>query len=69
MKLIGGPDGVRTDAEVRDFVVESLAGAQLTGRSVCVIVPDGTRSCPLPLLLGAVHEALTGRATRVTVLI
>jgi nickel-dependent lactate racemase len=69
VKLIGGPDGVRTDAEVRDFVVESLAGAQLTGRSVCVIVPDGTRSCPLPLLLGAMHEALTGRATRVTVLI
>jgi nickel-dependent lactate racemase len=69
VKLIGGPDGVRKDAEVRDFVVESLAGAQLTGRSVCVIVPDGTRSCPLPLLLGAVHEALTGRATRVTVLI
>ena len=41
----------------------------LDGRSVCVIVPDGTRSCPLPLLLSAVHDALDGRATRMTVLV
>ena len=34
-----------------------------------MIVPDGTRSCPLPLLLSAVHEALDGRATRMTVLV
>jgi nickel-dependent lactate racemase len=66
---IGGPDGVLDDAEVREFVLRSLAGADLDGRSVCVIVPDGTRSCPLPLLLTAVQEALTGRATRVTVLV
>ena len=36
----------------------------LDGRSVCVIVPDGTRSCPLPLLLSAVHGALHGRVSR-----
>lgn len=41
----------------------------LDGRSVCVLVPDATRSCPLPLLLSAVHQALHGRAARVTVLI
>jgi nickel-dependent lactate racemase len=34
-----------------------------------MLVPDGTRTCPLPLLLGAVHEALVGRVTRMTVLI
>jgi nickel-dependent lactate racemase len=66
---IGGPDGTLTDEAVREFVVRSLAGADLDGRSLCVIVPDGTRSCPLPLLLSAVHEAVTGRVTRVTVLI
>jgi nickel-dependent lactate racemase len=32
-------------------------------------VPDGTRSCPMPLLLGAVHEALHGRVTQLTVLV
>jgi lactate racemase len=66
---IGGPTEILDDAQVREFVVRSLAGADLDGRSVCVIVPDATRSCPMPLLLGAVHEALHGRATRVTVLV
>jgi nickel-dependent lactate racemase len=66
---IGGADQILDDATIRDFVLESLAGADLDGRSVCLIVPDGTRSCPLPLLLSAAHEALHGRATRVTVLI
>ncbi|MFC7532378.1 lactate racemase domain-containing protein [Actinoplanes sp. GCM10030250] len=66
---IGGPDGVLDAARVREFVVRSLAGEDLDGRSVCVIVPDATRTCPLPLLLSAVQDALHGRATRVTVLV
>jgi nickel-dependent lactate racemase len=36
---------------------------------VCVVLPDATRSCPLPLLLSAVHAALAGRAERITALI
>lgn len=67
--LIGGPQGVLTPQRIRDFVAESLAAQDLDGRSVCVIVPDGTRSCPLPLLLSALHGALSGRAVQVTVLI
>jgi nickel-dependent lactate racemase len=66
---IGGADQVLTDQEIRAFVSTCLAREDLDGRSVCVIVPDGTRSCPLPLLLSAVHQALSGRASRVTVLI
>jgi nickel-dependent lactate racemase len=68
-RTVGGPDRVLDDTSVRSFVLEALAGEDLDGRSVCVIVPDGTRSCPLPLLVGAVHEALSGRAARITVLI
>src|SRR5215218_9183358 len=66
---IGGPGAVLTEQQVRAFVLEQLDAADLDGRSVCVIVPDGTRSCPMPLLLGAVHEALHGRVTRLTVLV
>jgi len=66
---IGGPGGTLSEASVRDFVLDRLATAGLDGRSVCVIVPDATRSCPLPMLLAAVHEALDGRAAAVTVLI
>ena len=66
---IGGPDQVLDDETVREFVVAALNAEDLDGRSVCVIVPDGTRSCPLPLLMSAVHQALSPRASRITVLI
>lgn len=66
---IGGADQVLAEDAVRKFVTQSLAAEELDGRSVCVIVPDGTRSCPLPLLLSAVHESLHGRASHITVLI
>jgi lactate racemase len=66
---LGGPDAVLSDAAVSAFVEEQLAGADLDGRSVCVVVPDATRACPVPLLLRAVHRALHGRASRLTVLV
>ncbi|HET8595726.1 MAG TPA: lactate racemase domain-containing protein [Intrasporangium sp.] len=66
---IGGTEGVLTPDEVRAFIREQLDGTELDGKSVCVLVPDGTRTCPLPLLVGAVHEALHGRVSRLTVLI
>jgi nickel-dependent lactate racemase len=66
---IGGPDQVLDDETVREFVVAALNAEDLDGRSVCVIVPDGTRTCPLPLLMSAVHLALSPRASRITVLI
>src|SRR3954470_1112099 len=66
---IGGPHGVLTGEEIRAFVRTQLAGAGLDGRSVCVLVPDGTRSVPMPLLLDAVHGALHGRVSKLTVLV
>jgi nickel-dependent lactate racemase len=66
---IGGADRILADDEVAEFVVSQLDGIQVEGRSVCVLVPDGTRTCPLPLLVGAVHRALHGRVSRLTVLI
>ncbi|AGZ41642.1 lactate racemase domain-containing protein [Actinoplanes friuliensis] len=66
---IGGADRILTEDEVRQFVTDQLGGLDLDGRSVCVLVPDGTRVCPLPLLVGAVHGALHGRVSRLTVLI
>ncbi|GIF04909.1 lactate racemase domain-containing protein [Actinoplanes siamensis] len=66
---IGGPGQVLDEAEVRAFVAERLSAEDVDGRRVCVIVPDGTRSCPLPMLMSALHQALHGRAAAVTVLI
>ncbi len=66
---IGGSDEVLDADEVHRFIRTCLDGVDLDGRSVCLIVPDGTRSCPLPLVLRAIHAALHGRVTAVTVVI
>jgi nickel-dependent lactate racemase len=68
-ELIGGADRFVSAEEARHFVDERLRSVPLDGRSLCVVVPDSTRSCPLPLLLRAVHDAVHGRVSRVTVLI
>ena len=65
----GSPDRVLSQDEVSAFISEQLGGYDVDGRSVCILVPDGTRNCPLPLLLRAAHGALYGRATRITVLV
>jgi nickel-dependent lactate racemase len=68
-RLIGGI-GVRLSSEqVVEFVQQSLATEDLDDKRVCLVVPDRTRTCPLPLIMGAVHRALSGRAKEVTVLI
>ncbi|HEY6741093.1 MAG TPA: lactate racemase domain-containing protein, partial [Lapillicoccus sp.] len=66
---IGDADNVLSPGEVSAFVREQLDAYPVDGRSVCILVPDGTRTCPLPLLLEAVHASLAGRATRMTVLV
>ncbi len=67
--LIGGPSEVLSTGDIQAFVRDQLRSAPLDGRSVCVLIPDGTRSCPLPVLLPAIRQALHGRVSRLTVLV
>lgn len=66
---LGGHDVVLTPVEVTAFIVTQLAKLDIDGRSLCVIILDGTRSCPLPLQLDAVQQVAYRRASRITVLI
>ncbi|GAB2844705.1 lactate racemase domain-containing protein [Actinocorallia aurea] len=66
---IGDAGTVLPQDAIRSFITERLAAEDLDGRSVCLVVPDATRSCPLPLLVEAVHGALHGRVSRLTVLV
>jgi nickel-dependent lactate racemase len=50
-----------TDDEVAARVEAAVAALDLDGRSLCLVIPDATRQCPLPLLLGAVWRAAAGR--------
>ena len=69
MARIGGAGDVLSGEQIGAFVREQLASVDLDGRSLCVIVPDGTRSCPLPLLLSAVRGAVEGRVARLSVVV
>lgn len=68
-RRIGGPGDLLTEDQIRGFVRDSLDSAELDGLSVCLVVPDGTRSCPLPLLIDEIHRCLTGRVTKLTAII
>lgn len=62
--------GAALDAGAVDaFVHESLAQVRLEGRSMCLVVPDGTRTCPLPEVFASVHRAVHGRVNHLTVLV
>ncbi|WP_245851850.1 lactate racemase domain-containing protein [Mobilicoccus massiliensis] len=66
---IGGPhehvDGAALDA----FVGERLRDLDVDGKNVVLVVPDGTRSCPLPMLVGVMHRHLHGRVGSLTAVI
>jgi lactate racemase len=68
-RTIGGVGELLDPEDVTRFVREAFSTADLDGKSVCLVVPDGTRTCPLPLLLGAAQQALAGRAKQVMVII
>jgi nickel-dependent lactate racemase len=59
--IIGGPHQKLDEAELRSFVRAQVDQLDLDGRSLCLVIPDGTRKCPLPSLLTAITDAVAGR--------
>jgi nickel-dependent lactate racemase len=68
-RVLGSPREILAAADVQRFVRSSLDGDDYTGKKVCVLVPDATRSCPLPALLDGVHAALHGRVAELTFMV
>src|SRR5271155_5312249 len=65
-----GPEPpVLSEREVRDWFCREIPLCDFQGKRVLVIVPDATRTAPLPLLFDALWSKLTGVAERVQVLI
>ena len=66
---LGGSGQILPAEEVRRFVRAQVAGLDLAGRSLCVVIPDGTRSCPLPQLLEAVDDAVRDHVSSCTAVV
>jgi nickel-dependent lactate racemase len=50
-----------TETEVRRIMAEGLVDLEVRGRRVLVIIPDGTRTAPIPLIYQCLHEILGAR--------
>jgi len=58
-----------TPDDVRGLIAEACRALLLDGRRVLAIIPDGTRTCPTPLLFEALYEAVGHRVARLDYLI
>lgn len=65
----GLPEGYLSTAEVRQILQEGWNSLSLTGKKVLVLIPDSTRTMPMPLVYEILEEQLTNRVQRLDYLI
>jgi len=57
------------EREVRRVLDEGLQQCDISGKRVLAIIPDGTRTAPIPLLYRLLQDALQGRVARLDFLV
>jgi nickel-dependent lactate racemase len=67
--LIGGSVGVLEPTEISAFISQAIESIDIHKKRVLLVVPDSTRSCPLPILLPEIYQALDGKVSSMTALI
>jgi nickel-dependent lactate racemase len=65
----GRTDGFLTDDETQAIVRDALASLPVDGKRVLFIIPDGTRTMPMPMLFGLFQELLGGRVAALDFLV
>ena len=58
-----------TDTLIRELMVKALDAVALDGRRVIVIIPDGTRTAPIPLMFRLFNEIIGKRVAKLDYLI
>ncbi|MCD6289777.1 MAG: DUF2088 domain-containing protein [Anaerolineae bacterium] len=65
----GYTDRLLTESEVREIMSTGLEQANLAGKRVLIIIPDGTRSGPVNMFFRLFHELLWGKVAALDYLI
>lgn len=65
----GYTDRFLTEDEIRGLTRSALESVPVDGKRIIAIIPDGTRTAPVPLMFRIFHELLEGRAARLDFLI
>jgi len=69
MPGLGFTDRFLTADETREIVRAGLASLSLAGKRVLFIIPDGTRTMPMPQLFGLFREMLDGKVAALDFLV
>lgn len=65
----GFTDRLLSESEARDLVVGTLGALPLDGKRVVVLIPDGTRTAPVPMMFRLINDSLAGRVKALDYLI
>ena len=65
----GRQDGILTDSETYDILKAGLSQVDLDGKRLLILIPDETRTCPLPMLFRHVVDLLSPRVAKLDFLI
>src|SRR5262245_58626817 len=65
----GSSDRALSESEVRELMESALSGAGLGGKRVLAIIPDSTRTAPIPMMFRLFHEFLNDRVEALDFLI
>jgi nickel-dependent lactate racemase len=63
------PEHTIENAEIGGLLKDAFSGAQIEGKRVLVVIPDDTRSLPMPALFEALCAVLGSRARELTFLV
>ncbi|MFN3981435.1 MAG: lactate racemase domain-containing protein, partial [Caldilinea sp.] len=65
----GSTAAVMSDGQVREVLAEALAQLALDDQRVLVIIPDATRTAPIPLMFRLIYDLVGARVARLDYLI
>lgn len=65
----GSADKFLSESETRELMATALSNAPLDGKRVLILIPDGTRTAPIPMMFRLFHELLGRRAASLDYLI
>lgn len=64
VKGTGSPSRSLLEAEVRSLLEEGTPANLFERKRVLVLTPDATRTCPLPMMVGAIREVIGKRSAK-----
>ena len=65
----GQPDGCLSDADITEIIDAAAGQISPQGKRLLVIIPDHTRTCPLPQIVRGLHAAMAPKARKLDFLI